>query len=388
MSIGAKALFCAALSLLVISLAPRAGLAEAIIIDHNCIDLSAIPPAWISAAQEQIKLHYGHTSHGSQLITGLERIEADDPTFDVAIGYAELPAEQGALCVYDVDNDPAGYYANTQSVLDANPAINVSMFGWCCQGDYDDWEDYLNDYLTNMQAFEAANPDVTFIYMTGNAQSDGATGYNRFQFNEAIRSFCRENDKVLFDFEDLDSWFNGEQCTYRYNRNDIPLQHPHFNGDEAGHTTNESCEQKGRAVWWMMARLAGWDPNAGQEPYISLQANGEPESLSVGCDEPVAVTLSIGDGGSSTPPYELWLAANTPFGWFSYVYPTGWQAGLAPTIDFGQDGMVDLADYAVFQGCLSSPGDYTFYAALDTNLDGQPANIDLMDSVAVQSAIE
>jgi len=31
-----------------------------------------------------------------------------------------------------------------------------------------------------------------------------------------------------------------------------------FYGNEYGHTTAESCEQKGRAWWWMMAVLAGW----------------------------------------------------------------------------------------------------------------------------------
>ncbi|MBW1838578.1 MAG: hypothetical protein JRI49_01485, partial [Deltaproteobacteria bacterium] len=36
--------------------------------------------------------------------------------------------------------------------------------------------------------------------------------------------------------------------------------HSHYSGDQAGHTTYESCEQKGKACWWMMARLAGWDP--------------------------------------------------------------------------------------------------------------------------------
>ncbi|MCK4565904.1 MAG: hypothetical protein KAU48_01210, partial [Candidatus Thorarchaeota archaeon] len=32
-----------------------------------------------------------------------------------------------------------------------------------------------------------------------------------------------------------------------------------FNGNEAGHTTYTSCEQKGRAFWWLMAMLAGWN---------------------------------------------------------------------------------------------------------------------------------
>ncbi|MHA1396015.1 MAG: hypothetical protein ACTSRZ_21130, partial [Promethearchaeota archaeon] len=27
---------------------------------------------------------------------------------------------------------------------------------------------------------------------------------------------------------------------------------------EAAHTTYESCENKGKAFWWMMAKLAGW----------------------------------------------------------------------------------------------------------------------------------
>ncbi len=37
------------------------------------------------------------------------------------------------------------------------------------------------------------------------------------------------------------------------------MEHPHYHGDEAAHTTFESCENKGRAFWWLLARIAGWD---------------------------------------------------------------------------------------------------------------------------------
>jgi hypothetical protein len=94
--------------------------------------------------------------------------------------------------------------------------------------------------------------------MTGNAQASGADGYNRYLRNQQIRQYCKDNNKILFDFEDIDSWYNGQQCTYIYNGTAVPHQHPHFNGNEAGHTTYESCQIKGAVVWWMFARILGW----------------------------------------------------------------------------------------------------------------------------------
>ncbi|MCD6326088.1 hypothetical protein J7M28_00835 [bacterium] len=351
-------------------------LAEAIIIDHNCIDLSQIPPEWIDAAQQQLKLHYGHTSHGSQLIYGLERLASADPTFDAAIGHGELPTQQGALCVYDVDNSPDDYYYDTQSILDSLEALNLSMFGWCCQADYSDWEDYLDDYLANMQAFEDANPDVTFIYMTGNAQSEDQDGYNRYRFNGEIRRFCNENDKVLFDFADLDSWYDGEQHTYRYNRNNVPLEHPHFNGNEAGHTTYESCEQKGRAVWWMMARLAGWNPHP--DPSPDIKANHSDEDLMLFEGQPVVITVSLAPG-DATETVDFWLCVDTPFGWYSYVNSVGWAPGLERTALVQPFAFADLEVLR-----LSIPvGDYVFYFAIDDDADGIPTG-DFLDYVRVE----
>jgi hypothetical protein len=244
-----------------------------LIIDHNCIDLSLIPGEWIDSAQEDIRVHYAHTSHGGQITTGLSRLESANSTFDVSIGYLVLPTDENALCILD-GNPPESYITPdlywqgesaldlTQGTIDSNPTLTVSLWSWCTQLDSYSEQD-AQDYLDAMTSLEMANPDVMFIYMTGNAQAGGSSGYNRWLRNEQIRQYCLDNDKVLFDFADLDCWSNGAHSTYDYVVGEetlqIPIEHPDFNGDEAAHTTYTSCEQKGYAFWWLMANLAGWN---------------------------------------------------------------------------------------------------------------------------------
>jgi len=245
------------------------------VIDHLNADLAAIHDTYIDEAQDIIKLHYAHTSYGSQLTTGLTRIEAADPAYNVEIGYMDLPSANNALNIFDGQENettitPDLYWQTaagmefTRAVLDNNSGINVSM--WCWSTELDTCtEEQVQAYLDSMAVLESEFPDVTFIYMTGNAQSDGAEGYNRYLRNEQIRQYCINNEKVLYDFGDLDAWwFNPstgqwEYSTYNYSGMDIPKQHAMYNGDDAWHTTYESCEVKGSAVWWLMAILAGWE---------------------------------------------------------------------------------------------------------------------------------
>ncbi len=249
--------------------------AQAIIIDHSCENLSQIPDEWVDSVQENLKWHYAHTSHGSQLTTGLQRIEDNDATYSYARGSSSLPSEADAFCVFDGQEgdtyiSPDEYWETqsgtnkTRSVLTNNPTLNISQWSWCTQvNSYS--ESQIQAYLDSISTLEDEYPNVTFVYMTGNAQATGSSGYNRYLNNEHIRQYCRDNNKILFDFADLDSWwFNPtsetwEQNTYEYEGHTIPVEHSEFNGDEAGHTTFASCEQKGRAVWWLMARVAGWD---------------------------------------------------------------------------------------------------------------------------------
>ncbi len=249
-----------------------------LIIDHTCTDLSQISAEWIDSVQANLRLHYAHTSHGGQLTTGLSRIETADATYNVSRTSRSLPTTADALCIFDgQENDtyitPEEYWGttagmnDTRDVLNNNPTINVSMWSWCCQlTSYSEAE--VEAYLDSITSLETEFPNVIFIYMTCNSQATSGSGYNRYLRNQQIRQYCNSNNKVLFDFGDLDSWwFNPdsskwEQNTYEYSDSTVPVEHSHFNGSQTGHTTYESCEQKGKAVWWMMAKLAGWSPDS------------------------------------------------------------------------------------------------------------------------------
>jgi hypothetical protein len=244
-----------------------------IVIDHRCTDLGEIPSAWIDSVQSNVKQHYAHTSHGSQLTRGLELVQAADPAYAFALEYESLPDVGGSLCVFDGQesvtyvvpedywNSPAGM-EKTRSVLRHNPSITVSMWCWCTQLDGASAE-YVQMYLDSISTLESEFPAVTFVYMTGNAQAYGWEGCNRYERNEQIRRYCASNNKVLYDFADLDCWWlnptteQWEHSTYEYNGTTVPVQHPRFDGAEWGHTTLESCEQKGKALWWLLVSIGG-----------------------------------------------------------------------------------------------------------------------------------
>ena len=45
--------------------------------DHSCTDITKIPESWIQQAKELFRIHYGHTSHGEQIVTGLQRMSSE-----------------------------------------------------------------------------------------------------------------------------------------------------------------------------------------------------------------------------------------------------------------------------------------------------------------------
>lgn len=239
------------------------GSRAAILADHHTpAAFSRIPAATIQAVQSNYRIWYGHTSHGSQIITGMQMVRSADSRYAFNDGSGSLSVQDDGGV--DLGHEGDLQWAGTTRELLNQPGnnINVIMWSWC-GGVSDNTESGITAYLNAMNQLERDYPSVVFVYMTGHLDGSGPSG-NLYARNNQIRDYCRANNKVLFDFADIESYDPAggyypdgtdwcEWCEAWSATHSCPAC------DDCAHSQCFNCYQKGRAFWWMMARLAGWN---------------------------------------------------------------------------------------------------------------------------------
>jgi len=271
-----------------------------VIVNHRCRDITLIPESALLDAKERLHIAYGHTSHGSQLTTGMTGLVEFANSGGLGLS---LPADifawneggtNGALDLrdYAMAGD-VGYYPdwvnNTYSYLGspdpntgrgtAHPDVNVIIWSWCGQVASKYTAGTLeSEYLTPMSQLEEQYPGVTFVYMTGHVDHyhDAALKAG----NQIIRDFCITNNKVLYDFAMIET-FGSDGTFFEYPSDNcdffdvgsggtplgnwaLEYQTSHTEGEEwfdctSAHSQALNANYKAYAAWWLWAILAGWD---------------------------------------------------------------------------------------------------------------------------------
>jgi hypothetical protein len=233
--------------------------AEALQVGHLAADgFSDIPVAYFQQIRDENKVFYGHTSHGSQVVSGVNMLADVDGVLYASPTFHEPWDDLGHL-------GDTSWVAPTEGFLGnpANEDYNVVMWSWC-GGCSDNTEQGINAYLDAMEQLEADYSDITFVYMTGHLDEDNEA--NLLARNQQIRDYCADNNKILYDFADIESWdpdgvfypHDDDQCYWCTDWcNAHPGQCPAC--DYCAHSHCFNCYRKGKAFWWMMAKLAGWN---------------------------------------------------------------------------------------------------------------------------------
>lgn len=240
-----------------------------IYVGHRDINAYNVPASYIIKAKQMFKIFYGHTSHGSQIISGMSAMNSNPYTFNSngSGGALKLVETSGDLG----HNGDLAWATTTRNHLTWNKDINVVMWSWC-GGCSDNTPSGVSAYLNEMSKLEREYPNVKFIYMTGHLDGSGTEG-NLNRVNQQIRDYCARNNKILYDFADIESYDpSGKEFLSRYATDGCDYRGGNWAREwlsrnpnsiyrlpsEAAHTSPLNGAMKGHAFWVLLAKMAGY----------------------------------------------------------------------------------------------------------------------------------
>ena len=274
--------------------------------------LRSIPDQFIDAARNNLHIAYQHTSHGTHVSFGLFGLSGfkagDEDKFGITNNNPQtnkLDFRDYALASYaeagqdasDLSRNETAFIQATRNYLDdpENSEINVVMWSWCNIAGHDVENNYLPGMQTLINEYGSGGSKigsgdglreipVSFIFMTGHANKDNNVGAGKPKYQaDLIIEYCKENKFYCLDYYGIDThdmdgiywedagddgnsttggnfyadWQSSSSVGTGYYENcSSPGGSVTFGAHNSQHLT---ANRKAYAMWYILARIAGWD---------------------------------------------------------------------------------------------------------------------------------
>ncbi len=238
-----------------------------ILINHFSIDeFDKIPDQFLSKASD-LKLLFRHASVGENIRYGLECL------------YGNYSNRRPNSCssFFDLKYDSSNWvfqYRGNDGWIDKvkdfvtesqsqNENFDVFMFTLGYLDGFDgmtypvisDPENFQTRYIDPLEELEAQYPQKIFVWWTMSLAQEGHE--NTTNFNQMLRDYAEQNDKILMDLADIESHdLNGNPCL---DSSGTPVICGIYTDEkQSGHLNEVGRERVAKAFWYMMARISSW----------------------------------------------------------------------------------------------------------------------------------
>jgi hypothetical protein len=178
---------------------------------------------------------------------------------------------------------------------------------------------YLNATIDYMNHCQTNDFPTRMFFTTGPVDGNSnlsENGYQRSIKHQYIKDFVLASpDRILFDYADILCWsdageekrlswkdFAGNTQTFPVIHDDNLLDLDGGYTEDGDHIGQRGALRLGKAMWWMLARMAGWDGNTlgmsqpAVDPKFSIQPNPVSDIMVINIDqENISGWLSVSD---------------------------------------------------------------------------------------------